>query len=126
MGGNYYALCVPLCASSHPLSPLSLFQGFMEYSYLFYGYYNNTVAESSGFSYNLPLAYLLTAVFYFAFCLICVILRSVPHAEQFHLALDVEIKNMNCASLTQGAIVLTGYCIPHSDWSLTAWGAQLV
>lgn len=49
--------------------------GFMEYSYLFYGYYSNTVAESSGFSYNLPLAYLLTAVFYFAFCLICMIAR---------------------------------------------------
>ncbi|KAM6967380.1 transmembrane channel-like protein 7 [Aplochiton taeniatus] len=49
--------------------------GFMAYSYLFYGYYSNTVAESSGFSYNLPLAYLLTAVFYFAFCLICMIAR---------------------------------------------------
>ncbi|XP_024000269.1 transmembrane channel-like protein 7 [Salvelinus sp. IW2-2015] len=49
--------------------------GFMEYSYMFYGYYNNTVAESSGFHYNLPLAYLLTSVFYFAFCLICIITR---------------------------------------------------
>uniref|UniRef100_A0A3P9NPL7 Transmembrane channel-like protein n=1 Tax=Poecilia reticulata TaxID=8081 RepID=A0A3P9NPL7_POERE len=48
--------------------------GFMEYSYMFYGYYNNTVVVTSlvgsDFSYNLPLAYLLTAVFYFAFCLI--------------------------------------------------------
>ncbi|XP_067457432.1 transmembrane channel-like protein 7 [Thunnus thynnus] len=49
--------------------------GFMEYSYLFYGYYNNTVAEDQNFSYNIPLAYLLTAVFYFAFCLICIIQR---------------------------------------------------
>ncbi|XP_014897828.1 transmembrane channel-like protein 7 [Poecilia latipinna] len=53
--------------------------GFMEYSYMFYGYYNNTVVVTSlvgsDFSYNIPLAYLLTAVFYFAFCLICIIAR---------------------------------------------------
>ncbi|KAF7657228.1 hypothetical protein LDENG_00030420 [Lucifuga dentata] len=49
--------------------------GFMEYSYLFYGYYNNTMVEDSSFSYNIPLAYLFTAVFYFAFCLICIIAR---------------------------------------------------
>ncbi|XP_028984157.1 transmembrane channel-like protein 7 [Betta splendens] len=49
--------------------------GFMEYSYLFYGYYNNTVVEDSDFSYNIPLAYVFTAVFYFAFCLICIIAR---------------------------------------------------
>uniref|UniRef100_A0A3B3UAQ5 Transmembrane channel-like protein n=1 Tax=Poecilia latipinna TaxID=48699 RepID=A0A3B3UAQ5_9TELE len=55
--------------------------GFMEYSYMFYGYYNNTVVVTSlvgsDFSYNIPLAYLLTAVFYFAFCLICIIARDV-------------------------------------------------
>nr|XP_046256124.1 transmembrane channel-like protein 7 [Scatophagus argus] len=49
--------------------------GFMEYSYLFYGYYNNTMVADSEFSYNIPLAYLLTAVFYFAFCFICIIAR---------------------------------------------------
>ncbi len=49
----------------------------MEYSYLFYGYYNNTLMAESNFSYNIPLAYLLTAAFYFAFCLICIIARSV-------------------------------------------------
>ncbi|XP_029927568.1 transmembrane channel-like protein 7 [Myripristis murdjan] len=49
--------------------------GFMEYSYLFYGFYNNTMVEESNFSYNIPLAYLFTAVFYFAFCLICIIAR---------------------------------------------------
>lgn len=31
--------------------------------------------ESNGFSYNIPLAYLLTAAFYFLFCLICMIIR---------------------------------------------------
>ncbi|MEQ2251550.1 hypothetical protein ILYODFUR_012113 [Ilyodon furcidens] len=49
--------------------------GFMEYSYMFYGYYNNTMMEDRSFSYNIPLAYLFTAVFYFAFCLICIIVR---------------------------------------------------
>ncbi|XP_028325566.1 transmembrane channel-like protein 7 [Gouania willdenowi] len=49
--------------------------GFMEYSYLFYGYYNNTQVAEESFSYNIPLAYLFTAVFYFAFCLICLIIR---------------------------------------------------
>ncbi|XP_075965522.1 transmembrane channel-like protein 7 [Anarhichas minor] len=49
--------------------------GFMEYSYLFYGYYNNTMVEDRDFSYNIPLAYLFTAVFYFVFCLICIIAR---------------------------------------------------
>lgn len=49
--------------------------GFIEYSYLFYGYYNNTLVENSGFSYNIPLAYLLTAAFYLLSCLICLIIR---------------------------------------------------
>ncbi|XP_029361088.1 transmembrane channel-like protein 7 [Echeneis naucrates] len=49
--------------------------GFMEYSYMFYGYYNNTMVADMNFSYNIPLAYLLTAAFYFAFCLISIIIR---------------------------------------------------
>ncbi|KAM4581034.1 transmembrane channel-like protein 7 [Odontesthes bonariensis] len=47
--------------------------GFMEYSFMFYGYYDNTM--DTNFSYNIPIAYLFTAVFYFAFCLICIIIR---------------------------------------------------
>uniref|UniRef100_H3DP10 Transmembrane channel-like protein n=1 Tax=Tetraodon nigroviridis TaxID=99883 RepID=H3DP10_TETNG len=50
--------------------------GFVELSYLFYGFYENTVVEDRNF-YNIPLAYLLTAAFYFAFCLICIVVRSV-------------------------------------------------
>lgn len=56
--------------------PLLFVQGFMEYSYMFYGYYNNTLVEDRNFSYNIPLAYLLTSFFYFAFCFICIIARS--------------------------------------------------
>ncbi|XP_070691319.1 transmembrane channel-like protein 7 [Pempheris klunzingeri] len=55
--------------------------GFMEYSYMFYGYYNNTMVEDRNFSYNIPLAYLFTAVFYFAFCLICIIARMGTAAQ---------------------------------------------
>lgn len=47
----------------------------MELSYLFYGFYKNTVVEDRSF-YNIPLAYLFTALFYFAFCLICIVARS--------------------------------------------------
>ncbi|XP_017321089.1 transmembrane channel-like protein 7 [Ictalurus punctatus] len=49
--------------------------GFMEYSFLFYGFYNNTEVTSNGFSYNIPLAYLLSAAFYFLFCLLCIVVR---------------------------------------------------
>lgn len=69
--------------------PLLFIQGFMEYSYLFYGYYNNTMVEDNNFSYNIPLAYVFTAVFYFALCLICIIVRSVP--QQIHSGSELTI-----------------------------------
>ncbi|XP_057196631.1 transmembrane channel-like protein 7 [Triplophysa rosa] len=68
--------------------------GFMEYSYLFYGYYHNTMVESKGFSYNIPLAYLLTAAFYFIFCLICMIIR---------------MGNVACAVVAKGGGAVGGY-----------------
>uniref|UniRef100_A0A668VE00 Transmembrane channel-like protein n=1 Tax=Oreochromis aureus TaxID=47969 RepID=A0A668VE00_OREAU len=68
--------------STGALKFFSPLQGFMEYSYLFYGYYNITEMPNRDFSYNIPLAYILTAVFYFAFCLICVIARSVPQLKR--------------------------------------------
>ncbi|XP_047455534.1 transmembrane channel-like protein 7 [Mugil cephalus] len=49
--------------------------GIIEYTYLFYGYYSSSVVEFANFSYNIPLAYLFTAGFYFLFCLICIIAR---------------------------------------------------
>lgn len=50
----------------------------MEFTYLFYGFYNNTVVEDSTFSYSIPLAYILTIAFYFVFCFIGIVARSVP------------------------------------------------
>lgn len=76
--------------------------GFMEYSYLFYGYYNNTVAESSGFSYNIPLAYLLTAVFYFVFCFICIITRMGSAAR-------VAVATVGGAAGNYSKLVFTGW-----------------
>uniref|UniRef100_A0A1A8CW68 Transmembrane channel-like protein n=3 Tax=Nothobranchius kadleci TaxID=1051664 RepID=A0A1A8CW68_NOTKA len=50
--------------------------GFMEDSFMFYGYYNNnTGTEDGSRAYNIPLAYIFTAIFYFAFCLCCIIAR---------------------------------------------------
>ncbi|XP_066486461.1 transmembrane channel-like protein 4 [Tiliqua scincoides] len=52
-------------------------QDFMELSYLFYGYYQHSAVDFIGFSYNVPLAYLLTALFYLLFCLMWIVWRSV-------------------------------------------------
>ncbi|KAG7237649.1 hypothetical protein INR49_032095 [Caranx melampygus] len=76
--------------------------GFMEYSYLFYGYYNNTLVEDTNFSYNIPLAYLFTAVFYFAFCLICII-------ERMGTAARVAVATGGSAVGNYSKIVFTGW-----------------
>ncbi|XP_077170953.1 voltage-gated chloride channel TMC4 [Paroedura picta] len=52
-------------------------KGFMEFTYLFYGHYQNSAVDFAAFSYNVPLAYLLTAFFYLLFCLIWIVQRSV-------------------------------------------------
>ncbi|XP_061444643.1 transmembrane channel-like protein 4 isoform X2 [Rhineura floridana] len=52
-------------------------KGFMELTYLFYGYYQNSAVDFVGFSYNVPVAYLLTAFFYLLFCLTWIVRRSV-------------------------------------------------
>ncbi|XP_034613574.1 transmembrane channel-like protein 4 [Trachemys scripta elegans] len=44
--------------------------GFMELTYLFYGYYQNSAVDFVGFSYNIPLAYLLSMLGYFSVCLL--------------------------------------------------------
>ncbi|KAM4601041.1 transmembrane channel-like protein 7 [Polymixia lowei] len=76
--------------------------GFMEYSYLFYGYYNNTLVVESNTSYNIPLAYVLTAAFYFAFCLICIIARMGTAAR-------VAVATGGAAAGSYSRIVFTGW-----------------
>ncbi|XP_060137622.1 transmembrane channel-like protein 4 isoform X3 [Zootoca vivipara] len=52
-------------------------KSFMELTYLFYGYYQNSAVNFVGFSYNCPLAYVLTALFYLHFSLTWIVRRSV-------------------------------------------------
>uniref|UniRef100_UPI003AADA135 transmembrane channel-like protein 7 n=1 Tax=Centroberyx gerrardi TaxID=166262 RepID=UPI003AADA135 len=74
--------------------------GFMEYSYLFYGYYNSSI-ENRNF-YNITLAYLFTAVFYFAFCLFCIIIRMGTAAR-------VAVATGGSAVGSYSKIVFTGW-----------------
>lgn len=53
----------------------------MEFTYLFYGFYNQTVVEDSASSYSIPLAYIFTIAFYFVFCFVGIVMRSV---HDFH------------------------------------------
>ncbi|KAM9454041.1 transmembrane channel-like protein 7 [Clarias gariepinus] len=50
--------------------------GFLEHTYLFYGYYTVETVTYSGFSYNLPLAYLLCTVTYLLLSLVWIVKRS--------------------------------------------------
>ncbi|XP_051888995.1 transmembrane channel-like protein 7 isoform X2 [Pristis pectinata] len=61
---------------------LDLFSGtgFMEVSWMFYGYYKFGVYE--GLNYNLPLAYLMTMIFYFLLCLCWIVKRTVNGFKQ--------------------------------------------
>ncbi|XP_050783413.1 LOW QUALITY PROTEIN: transmembrane channel-like protein 4 [Gopherus flavomarginatus] len=51
--------------------------GFMELTHLFYGYYQNSAVHFVGFSYNIPLAYLLSVLGYFSICLLWIVRRAV-------------------------------------------------
>ncbi|KAM6909650.1 transmembrane channel-like protein 7 [Xenentodon cancila] len=84
--------------------------GFMEYSFMFYGFYNNTIVEDKNFSYNIPLAYLFTAVFYFAFCLICIIARMGSAAR--------------VAVATGGSTVVNYSLIVFAGWDYGCLGDQ--
>ncbi|KAJ1131529.1 hypothetical protein NDU88_009865 [Pleurodeles waltl] len=51
--------------------------GFMELTYMFYGFYKSTAVKLMDFSYNIPLAYLITTLFYFLLSLAWIVARSV-------------------------------------------------
>lgn len=50
-------------------------QGFLEQTYLFYGYYRADKIHFSNSTYNLPLAYLLVTIAYLFFSLIWIVKR---------------------------------------------------
>lgn len=56
----------------------------MEFTYLFIGFYNNTMVVDSTFSYNIPLAYICTIIFYFILWIISIVARSVPDTCQVY------------------------------------------
>lgn len=76
--------------------------GFIEYTYLFYGYYKNTQMGDMNFSYNIPLAYLLTAAFYLMFCLFCIIVRMGTTAR-------VVVATGGSAEGTYSMMIFTGW-----------------
>ncbi|CAH2319171.1 transmembrane channel 4 [Pelobates cultripes] len=67
--------------------------GFMEFTYMFYGYYKNTSVNLVGFFYNIPLAYLITTVIYFLLSLVWMVIRSVNGFKQSLVTEDAAMSN---------------------------------
>lgn len=55
--------------------PLVLFQGFLEETCLFYGHYTIDGVKFQNFTYDLPLAYLLSTIAYLALSLLWIVKR---------------------------------------------------
>lgn len=75
------------------LMPLALFQGFLEDTYLFYGHYTIDGVKFQNFTYDLPLAYLLSTIAYLALSLVWIVKRySLScHCVLFELLLMVGV-----------------------------------
>ncbi|MEE6482899.1 hypothetical protein FKM82_013381 [Ascaphus truei] len=67
--------------------------GFMELTYMFYGFYKNTAVNLTAFSYNIPLAYLTTTLLYFLLILVWTVIRSVRGFKQSLLNEDASLSN---------------------------------
>ncbi|XP_073427136.1 voltage-gated chloride channel TMC4 [Dendrobates tinctorius] len=67
--------------------------GFMEFTYMFYGYYKNTSVNLVAFSYNIPLAYLVTTLIYFLLSLLWIVIRSVQGFKQSLVTEDSSMTN---------------------------------
>ncbi|XP_034275373.1 transmembrane channel-like protein 4 [Pantherophis guttatus] len=66
-------------------------KGFIEQTYLFYGYYPNMAVSFVNFAYDIPLAYLLTTLFYLLFCLTWIVQRSVLCLKQSLVSEDASL-----------------------------------
>ncbi|XP_039190998.1 transmembrane channel-like protein 4 isoform X2 [Crotalus tigris] len=66
-------------------------KGFIEQTYLFYGYYPNMAVSFVNFAYDIPLAYLLTTLFYLLFCLAWIVQRSVLCLKQSLVSEDTSL-----------------------------------
>ncbi|XP_075696006.1 voltage-gated chloride channel TMC4 [Rhinoderma darwinii] len=67
--------------------------GFMELTYMFYGYYKNSSVNLAEFSYNIPLAYLVTTLVYFLLSLLWTVVRSVQGFKQSLITEDSSMTN---------------------------------
>ncbi|XP_069805165.1 voltage-gated chloride channel TMC4 [Dendropsophus ebraccatus] len=67
--------------------------GFMELTYMFYGFYKNTAVTLSTFFYNIPLAYLVTTLVYFLLSLLWIVIRSVQGFKQSLITEDSSMTN---------------------------------
>ncbi|XP_063798935.1 transmembrane channel-like protein 4 isoform X2 [Pseudophryne corroboree] len=65
--------------------------GFMELTYMFYGFYKNTAVNLAAFSYNIPLAYLITTLIYFLLSLLWTVVRSVQGFKQSLVTQDASM-----------------------------------
>lgn len=62
-------------------------QGFLEQTYLFYGYYRVDKIHFSSFTYNLPLAYLLVTITYLFLSLVWIVKRYTKGQNHKELSL---------------------------------------
>ncbi|XP_068097325.1 voltage-gated chloride channel TMC4 [Hyperolius riggenbachi] len=67
--------------------------GFMQMTYMFYGYYKNTSISLTDFFYNIPLAYLVTTLIYFLLSLVWAVVRSVEGFKQSLVTEDSSMTN---------------------------------
>ncbi|XP_069492678.1 transmembrane channel-like protein 7 [Ambystoma mexicanum] len=67
--------------------------GFMELTYMFYGFYKSAAVKVLDFSYNIPLAYLITTLFYFLLSLVWIVARSVNGLKQSLVNEDSTLSN---------------------------------
>ncbi|XP_053308223.1 transmembrane channel-like protein 4 [Spea bombifrons] len=62
--------------------------GFMELTYMFYGFYMSGSVNLTAFFYNIPLAYLTTTLFYFLLSLVWTVIRFAQSFRQSMLTED--------------------------------------
>ncbi|XP_066463880.1 transmembrane channel-like protein 4 [Eleutherodactylus coqui] len=67
--------------------------GFMELTYMFYGFYKKTSVNLAAFSYNIPQAYLVTTLVYFLLSLLWIVIRSVQGLKQSLITEDSTMTN---------------------------------
>ncbi|XP_069066334.1 transmembrane channel-like protein 7 [Pleurodeles waltl] len=84
--------------------------GFLEVTYLFYGYYTVDIVSFANYSYSLPLAYLLVTIAYLLLSLLWIVKRSVEGFKQ-SLVHDEDRFQSYCNKLFAG----WDFCIIDED-----------